>query len=415
MNLRRAVITGIGAVTPAGIGWEKNWEALLAGRSGINSIKAFPTQGYRTTIAGEVDKFEPQLYMEEKLGDNTERFSQFAIAATQQALKDSHLEPGKPGLPAGVVVGCGMGGLPFFETQAGVYGKRGVGFIRPSSVPRIMTNAAGALIASLFKVRGPNLTVSTACSSSNHAAGVALDWIRSGRSPMVICGGTESLLSPITFGAFDSLRVMSNRNDTPKKACRPFDKDRDGFVMGEGSVMFLIEELDHARHRRASIYAELAGYGASNGSYNMLAPEPDGKEASESMTAALRDAELRPEEVDFIHAHGTATRNNDEAESRAVHLTFKTHAQKLAVTSTKGITGHMLGAAGAMGILASALALQSGKIPATLNFDLADPSCDLDIVSGKARTLKARVALANAFAFGGNNATVVLKQKEESW
>jgi 3-oxoacyl-[acyl-carrier-protein] synthase II len=308
-----------------------------------------------------------------------------------------------------------MGGLPFFENQAGVYMKRGPGSIRPSSVPRIMPNAAGALIAALWNIRGPNLTVSTACSSSNHSVGVALDLIRSGRCQIVICGGTESLLSPITFGAFDSLRVMSNHNATPEKACRPFEKDRDGFVMGEGAVMFILEELEHARARKAPLYAELAGYGASNGSYNMLAPEPDGKEASESMDAALRDAGIQPEDVDYIHAHGTATRNNDEAESLAIHRTFKGHAKKLAVSSTKPMTGHMLGAAGAMGIMACALTMKSGKVPPTLNYETPDPACDLDVVPGKARSLKVRVALSNAFAFGGNNATIVVKQKEESW
>jgi len=387
----------------------------LDGHSGIRPISSFPTQGYRTTIAGEVSDFDASQFIDEKLRDNSERFTQFAIGATRLALEDSRLTLKKSEAGTGVVVGCGMGGLPFFEIQAGAYAKRGPGAIRPSSVPRVMPNVAGAQIATLWGVRGPNLTVSTACSSSNHSVGWALELIRSGRCQIVICGGTESLLSPITFGAFDSLRVMSNRNATPKKACRPFDKDRDGFVMGEGAVMFILEELEHARARKAPLYAEVAGYGSSNGRSNMLAPESDGRDASESMEAALRDAGVKPEDVDYIHAHGTATQMNDEAECRAIHRTFKAHAKKLVVSSTKPVTGHMLGAAGAMGILACVQAAQTGKVPATLNYETPDPACDLDFVSGRPRPRSVRVALSNAFAFGSNNATIVVKRKEESW
>jgi len=415
MILRKVVITGMGAVTPAGTGWEKTWQAVLGGQSGIRPISSFPTQGYRTTIAGEVSDFDASQFIEDKLRDNTELFTQFAIGAAHLALEDSRLVLEKSDARVGVVVGCGMGGLPFFEIQAGVYAKRGAGSIRPSSVPRIMPSAASAQIASRWKIRGPNLTVSTACSSSNHAVGVALDLIRSGRCQVVLCGGTESLLSPITFGAFDSLRVMSNRNATPKTACRPFDKSRDGFVMGEGAVMFVLEELHHARARKAPLVAEIAGYGASNGCYNMLAPEPDGLEASESMEAALLDAGVKPDEVDYIHAHGTATRSNDEAECRAIHRTFKAHAKKVAVSSTKPITGHMLGAAGAMGVLVCALAIKTGKVPATLNYESPDPACDLDFVLQKALVRPVRVAVSNAFAFGSNNATIVVKRKDESW
>jgi 3-oxoacyl-[acyl-carrier-protein] synthase II len=415
MTVRKAVLTGMGAVTAAGTGWEKNWQAVLNGHSGVRPISSFPTQGYRTTIAGEASDFDASEFIEDKLRDNTERFTQFAIAAAHQALTESRLLPGAANTVVGVVVGCGMGGLPFFEIQAGVYAKRGAGSIRPSSVPRIMPNAAAAQIASRWKVRGPNLTVSTACSSGNHAVGVALDLIRSGRCQAVICGGAESLLSPITFGAFDALRVMSNRNATPQNACRPFDKDRDGFVMGEGAAMFVLENLDHARARKIPILAEIAGYGSSNGCYNMLAPEPDGLEASESMEAALRDAGVTPQDVDYIHAHGTATRTNDNAESRAIHQTFGTRAKMVAVSSTKPVTGHMLGAAGAMGVLVCALAVQTGKVPATLNYETPDPGGDLDIVKGKARAMPVRVALSNAFAFGSNNATIVVKRKDKTW
>jgi len=262
LNRKRCVITGLGAVTPAGIGWKKNWEAVLNGPSGIRSVSSFPTKGYRTTIAGEVVDFNASKFVPEKLVDNSDRFTQFAIGASRLALDDSKAVLKANDSETGVVVGCGMGGLPFFETQADIFIKKGPGFIRPSSVPRIMPNAAAAYIALLWKIRGPNITISTACSSSNHAIGVALDLIRSERCNRVICGGTESLLAPMTFAAFDALRVMSRHNEAPKAACRPFDKNRDGFIMGEGAVMFVVEDRDHARARGASIYAEIAGYGS---------------------------------------------------------------------------------------------------------------------------------------------------------
>jgi 3-oxoacyl-[acyl-carrier-protein] synthase II len=411
-ELKRCVITGIGAVTAAGIGWQKNWQAVLDGQSGIRSVSSFPTKGYRTTIAGEVADFDAAAFVPEKLVDNSDRFTQFAIAAARMALDDSRVTLEKVGNPhTGVVIGCGMGGLPFFEKQADMFFKKGPGSVRPSSVPRIMPNAAAAHIAMLWKIRGPNITISTACSSSNHAVGYALDLIRSGRCETVICGGTESLVSPLTFAAFDSLRVMSRHNDSPKKACRPFDQHRDGFVMGEGSVIFVVEERERARARKAAIYAEVAGYGSSNGAYNILAPEPDGAEAGESMDAALRDAGMKPNEVDYIHAHGTATKDNDLTETLAIKRTFGAHSKKLLISSTKPITGHMMGAAGAMGILVSALGIKTGNVPPTLNYETPDPACDLNYVPRKSQKTTIRVALSNAFAFGSNNATILIKRE----
>jgi 3-oxoacyl-[acyl-carrier-protein] synthase II len=413
MNFKRAVITGIGAVTPAGVGWKKNWQAVLKGQSGIAPITAFNVKtGYRTTIAGEAAAFNPTPWINEKLIDGTERFTHLGLAAMHLAIKDSRLTLKKGNQESGIVVGCGMGGLPFFEKQADIFAKKGPTFIRPSSVPRIMPNAAAAYMAALTQIRGPNITISTACSSSNHAVGYALDLIRSGRCHTVLCGGTESLLSPITFAAFDSLRVMSRANKTPKKACRPFDKNRDGFVMGEGSVMFVLEELQHAKARGATLYAEIAGYGAGSGGYNVLAPEPDGSEASDSMEAALRDANLKPEHVDYIHAHGTGTRSNDLTETLGIKKTFGTNAKKLMVSSTKPITGHMMGPAGAMGILVCALSIKTGQVPLTLNYETPDPECDLDYVPKKSRKADVRVALSNAFAFGSNNATILIKREE---
>jgi 3-oxoacyl-[acyl-carrier-protein] synthase II len=414
MSLRRAVITGIGAITPAGIGWEHNWKALLAGHSGIRSITLFKTKGYRTTIAGEVRAFPAGKFMPDKIADNSERFVQFAVAATRLALSDSGLRLVEGRRDMGVILGCGMGGLSFFESQAGIFIQKGPGNTRPSAVPRIMPNAAAAQIAALWKIRGPNLTVSTACSSSNHALGQALDFIRAGRCQSVLCGGTESLLSPITFSAFDTLRVMSRRNTTPQKACQPFDKNRDGFVMGEGAVIFVVEELQVARARGAAIYAELAGYGSSNGAYNILAPEPDGAEASESMQAALHDSSISGDEVDYIHAHGTATRDNDDAETSGIKMTFGAHAKNLMISSTKPITGHMLGAAGAMGVMVCALGIKTGRVPPTLNYKTPDPKCDLNYLPGKSRKASIRAALSNAFAFGSNNASILLKRVDNN-
>ncbi len=408
---KRAVITGIGAVTPGGIGWEKTWSALLAPRSGIRRISLFDPTGYRTQIAGEVAGFEARNFISEKLADATERFTHLALAATTLALKDSRLVLSPDSADTGIVMGCGMGGLPYFELQADVFAKKGPGSIRPGSIPRIMPNSAASHMASLWKIRGPNLTISTACSSSNHAVGIALDFIRAGRCHTVLCGGTESLMSPITFGAFDTLRVMSNKNEAPEQACRPFDKSRDGFVMGEGAVIFVLEEAEHARARKAEIYAEVAGYGAGNGIYNILAPEPDGKEASQSMEAALRDAGSPPAQVHYIHAHGTGTIGNDLAETLGIKKTFKEHAFKLMISSTKPVTGHLLGAAGALGILASALAIKTGQIPPTMNYETPDPACDLDYVPATSRKAHVTLALANSFAFGSNNATIVMKRE----
>ena len=412
MSTPRSVITGIGAVTPAGIGWKENWQAVLNGRSGIRTVSSFPTKGYRTTMAGEVADFNAAQFIHEKLVDNSERFTQFAIGATRLAMDDSKLVLKEGNQEIGVVIGCGMGGLPFFEIQADIFARKGHSFIRPGSVPRIMPSAAAAHIAALWKIRGPNITISTACSSSNHSIGYALDLIRSGRCKTVICGGTESLLAPMTFAAFDALRVMSKHNDSPKSACRPFDKERDGFVMGEGAVMFVVEEREQARARGASIYAELAGYGSSNGAYNILAPEPDGAEASESMEAALRDAGVKPDDVDYIHAHGTATRDNDLTETLAIKKTFGAHSKKLLISSTKPITGHMMGSAGAMGILVCVLSIKTGKVPPTLNYQTPDPDCDLNYMAGKSHKVPVRVALSNAFAFGSNNATIVIKRED---
>ncbi len=338
-------------------------------------------------------------------------FTHFALAAAQMALQDSRLDLVPDSTDSGVVMGCGMGGLPYFELQADIFAKKGPGSIRPGSVPRIMPNAAAFHIASLWKIRGPNLTISTACSSSNHAVGVALDLIRAERCRIVLCGGTESLLSPIIFGAFDTLRAMSAKNETPMQACRPFDKNRDGFVMGEGAVIFVLEEIEHARARKATMYAKSQDTDRASGAYNILAPEPNGKETSQSMDAALRDAGCMPAKVHYIHAHGTGTVGNDAAETLGIKKTFGDYARKLMISSTKPVTGHTLGAAGALGILASALTITTGLVPPTMNYGKTpDVICDLDYVPNKMRSAHVDTALSNAFAFGSNNATIAVKR-----
>ena len=411
MPSRRAFITGIEAVTPAGTGWKKTWESLLSGRSGIRPISLFKADDYRTRIAGEVADLEVSSFISEKLRAATERFTHFALAATRLALDDSRIAIPAGSVEAGIVVGCGMGGLPYFEQQAELYARKGSRSIRPGSVPRIMPNAAAAHMAAQWKIRGHNVTLSTACSSGNHAVGTALDLIRTGRCRVVLCGGTESLLSPMTFAAFDALHVMSDNNSRPAQACRPFDKNRDGFVMGEGAVIFVLEEAGHARERGADVYAEVAGYGSSNGSHNILAAEPDGLEMSQSMEAALRDAGAAPASIRYVHAHGTGTLNNDAAETLGIQKAFGTHAGKLMVSSTKAVTGHMLGAAGALGILACALSIKTGWVAPTLNYETPDPACALDYVPNKPRESSVDAALSNAFAFGGNNATIVIRRE----
>ncbi|MBV9463580.1 MAG: beta-ketoacyl-ACP synthase II, partial [Verrucomicrobiae bacterium] len=363
---RKVVVTGLGAVTPIGLGPESFWQANLEGRSGVRPIQAFDTTEHETRIAGEIQDFNPNALLDRNVAKRIDRFAQFALVAAGQALADAGLSEAQREA-GGVFVGSGLGGMFFYEKQIEVVRAAGLRRAHPSSVPRIMPNAPAGEISVAFGMRGPNVTVSTACSSGGHSLGQARDAIQRGKADVCLAGGTESPLAFYTFGAFGALRVMSRRNEEPEKASRPFDRDRDGFVMGEGAGMLVLESEEHARKRGAKIYAELAGYGSSGSGYHMVMPQPDGEDAYHAMRLALADAGLNPDQIDYINAHGTATKQNDLAEAAAIQRLFGQHAPKLSISSTKSMIGHLIGAAGAVEAVVCCLALREGIVPPTIN------------------------------------------------
>ena len=409
--MRRVVATGLGVVAPNGIGVETFWESLVNGVSGIDRITRFDAGRHDTKIAAEVKGFDPLLYMEKKEVKKMDRFIQYALAGAIMAVDDAQLTvKGDECSRVGVLVGTGMGGIPALEETHKTLLEKGPDRISPFFIPSIITNLASGHIAIRFGLRGPNSCVSTACASGNHAIGESFELIRRGMADVMLAGGSEAVISPLTIGGFGAMKALSTRNDAPQRASRPFDKGRDGFVMGEGAGILILEELDHALQRGAKIYAELKGYGMSADAYHMTAPEPEGAGAMASMILALEAAGLQPEEVDYINAHGTSTQAGDASETRAIKKVFGGHAYRLAVSSIKSMTGHLLGAAGGVESVATVLTLHHGVIPPTINYDEPDPECDLDYVPNKARQTKVRVALNNSFGFGGTNATLVFKQ-----
>ncbi len=411
--MRRVVATGLGVVAPNGIGVETFWENLVNGVSGIDRITRFDAGRHDTKIAAEVKGFDPLLYMEKKEVKKMDRFIQYALAGAIMAVDDAQLTvKDDESSRIGVLVGTGMGGIPALEETHKTLLEKGPDRISPFFIPSIITNLAAGHIAIRFGLRGPNSCVSTACASGNHAIGESFELIRRGMADVMFAGGTEAVISPLTIGGFGAMKALSTRNDAPQRASRPFDKGRDGFVMGEGAGVLILEELDHALQRGAKIYAELTGYGMSADAYHMTAPEPEGAGAMASMMLALEAAGLQPEQVDYINAHGTSTQAGDASETRAIKKVFGDHAYRLAVSSIKSMTGHLLGAAGGVESVATVLTLHHGVIPPTVNYDEPDPECDLDYVPNKARQTKVRVALSNSFGFGGTNATLVFKQHE---
>jgi 3-oxoacyl-[acyl-carrier-protein] synthase II len=381
--------------------------------SGIDHIARFDASRHDTKIAAEVKGFDPLLYMEKKEVKKMDRFIHYAMAGAIMAVDDAQLvvkdvERSR----IGVLIGTGMGGIPCLEDTHKVLLEKGPGRISPFFIPSIITNLASGNIAIRFGLRGPNLCVSTACATGNHAIGDSFELIRRGMADAMFAGGTEAVISPLTIGGFGAMKALSTRNDAPQRASRPFDKGRDGFVMGEGAGVLILEELEHALHRGARIYAELSGYGMSADAYHMTAPEPEGAGAIASMNLALEDAGLQPEQVDYINAHGTSTPAGDAAETKAIKKVFGDHAYRLAVSSIKSMTGHLLGAAGGVEAVATALTLHHGVIPPTTNYDEPDPECDLDYVPNNARRAEVRVAFSNSFGFGGTNATLVFKRYE---
>ena len=410
MTKRRVVVTGVGLVTPLGTGTRKTWENICAGISGVGLITRFDTSEYAVKIAAEVKDFQVEDFIEKKLAKHLDLFVQYGIAAARLAYEDSGATINEANCQrVGVITGCGMGGLPTIEQNHLSYLDRGPKRISPFFIPMAIPNMASGHISMQLGAKGPNLALSTACAAGTHAVGEAYRSIVYGSCDMVITGGTESVICPLAVGGFSSMKALSTRNDSPTMASRPFDKDRDGFIMSEGSGMLVVEELEHALARGAKIYAEIIGYGASSDAYHIAAPPEDGEGAARCLRLALQDAGLRPEDIDYINAHGTSTPLNDRCETQAIKTVFGDHAKRLAVSSTKSMTGHMLGAAGGIEAAFTALSILEQIAPPTVNLQEASPECDLDYVPNKARKMQIRAAMSNSFGFGGTNGVIVMQ------
>jgi 3-oxoacyl-[acyl-carrier-protein] synthase II len=410
---KRVVVTGLGIISPVGTGLEKFWTSLTGGVSGIRRITRFDATNFSTQIAGEVVDFDPMQFMDRKEARRMDRFTQFAVAAAGMAIEDSGLDLEVVDRDrAGVILGSGIGGIETLESQAKVLAEKGPGRVSPVFVPMIISNMGAGQVAINFGLRGPNITSVSACASSSNAIGDAFRMLQWGYADVMITGGTEAPITPLAIAGFCTMKAMSGRNEEPERASRPFDAERDGFVAGEGAAILVLESLEHAIKRGARIYAEVVGYGCTCDAYHMTAPDPEGRGAINSMKACLQDAGVSPETVDYINAHATSTPLGDKAETLAIKEVFGEHAKKLAVSSTKSMTGHLLGAAGGLEAMACILAIQRGVIPPTINYEQPDPDCDLDIVPNQARKAKVRFALSNSFGFGGHNATLAFKEYE---
>ncbi len=411
--VHRVVVTGLGLITPVGIGNEAFWTSLINGVSGIDAISRFPADNLTTRIAGEVKGFSPEEFIERKEVKRMDRFSQFAVAGTRMAVEDAALDLQKVDLDqVGVVFGTGIGGMETFEDQTRVLLEKGPNRVSPFFVPMMIANMAAGQISINIGARGPNFTVVNACASATNAIGEAYKLLQRGGAQVVVTGGAEASVTPLAFAGFCSMKAMSTRNEEPSRASRPFDRDRDGFVLGEGAGVLILETLDHARARGARIYGEVVGYGCTADAYHMTAPAPGGSGAARAMAMALADAGLQAEAVDYINAHGTSTDLNDKFETMAIKEVFGDYAYRVAISSTKSMTGHLLGAAGGIELAACLLAIRDGIIPPTINYENPDPDCDLDVVPNNARRRTVRVALSNSFGFGGHNASVIVQRFE---
>ena len=410
---RRVVVTGMGMVSPLAIGVEETWQALIQGKSGVARITKFDPTGFDTQIAAEVKDFAPENFMDKKDIRRMDIFIQYAVAAATLALEDAQLKITPANADrVGVVVGAGLGGLTTLEAFHKVLLEKGPGRISPFFIPMLIVNEAPGQISMRFGAKGPNTSVVTACATGNHNIGDAWRIIQRGDADAVIAGGVEATVTPLAVAGFNAMKALSTRNDEPEKASRPFDKDRDGFVMGEGSGIIILEELQQALDRGAKIYAEIIGYGLTGDAYHITAPAPEGEGAARCMAMALKSAGIEPEEVDYINAHGTSTDYNDLYETIAIKTVFKEHARKLAVSSTKSMIGHLLGGAGGVEAIFTVLTIGRGIIPPTINYQTPDPGCDLDYVPNVARKASVRVALSNSFGFGGTNAVLAFKKFE---
>jgi len=409
--LRRVVVTGLGALSPVGVGVEAMWSALCRGDSGIGPISCFDTAAFETTIAGEIRDFSAEEYMGRKEARKTDRFVQFALAASQMALEDSGLEV-TPALAEdfGVVIGSGIGGLHTIEEFHGILMERGPKRVSPFFMPKLLVNMAAGNVAMRFGLKGPNECVVTACATGNHSLASASRMIQLGEATAMLAGGTEAAITPMGISGFNALKALSTRNDEPERASRPFDLHRDGFVIGEGAGVLVLEEAEHALERGARIYAEFTGYGATCDAYHVTAPSPEGEGAGRCIQRALRSAGLAPEEISYVNAHGTSTKYNDLTETQAIRRVFGDAAQQVPVSSTKSMTGHLLGAASGIEAVVSVLAIDRNTIPPTINLDHPDPECDLDYVPREARQADVKAVLSNSFGFGGVNASLVFTE-----
>jgi len=408
---RRVVVTGLGLVIPNGIGVGTAWKNVCEGKSGIGPITRFDTNGFETKIAGEVRDFNPERYIEKKEIKKMDLFVLYALAATQEALEDANLTiTPENAEQIGVIVGTGLGGLPTLEKYHQVLLEKGPGRISPFFIPTLIANMAAGQIAIRFGAKGPNTCLVTACATGAHSIGDAFRAIQYGDAEAMIAGGTEANLTPLTVGGFNAMKALSTRNDEPEKASRPFEKNRDGFVVAEGAGILILEELEYALKRNAKVYGEVVGYGYTGDAYHITAPSPGGEGAARCMRMALRDAGEKPEEIDYINAHGTSTSLNDLTETEAIKTVFGEHAHKVPISATKSMTGHLLGAAGSTEAIFTLLAIRDGILPPTINYEEPDPQCDLDYVPNVARRQPVAVAISNAFGFGGTNATLVFRK-----
>jgi len=414
VDSRRVVVTGLGALTPVGNTAEEFWSSLLHARSGIGPITRFDATDFPTRIAGEVRNFDPLNFVEKKEARRLDPYLQYAIAAATLAVQDGGLDTAKvDATRLGVMIGSGIGGITTLLDNHKTLLDRGPDRVSPFFIPMLIINMASGLVSMGFGAKGPNSSVVTACATGNHAIGDAFKIIQRGDADVMIAGGAEAIILPLTIAGFCAVKAMTTRNDEPEKASRPFDAERDGFVCSEGAGIVLLESREHALRRDARIYAEVRGYGMSGDAHHMTAPDPEGDGAARSMASALRDAGISPDEVGYINAHGTSTPYNDRFETMAIKRVFGEHARRLAVSSTKSMTGHLLGAAGGIEAIATVLALHHGVLPPTINYDHPDPECDLDYVPNHARKQDVELAASNAFGFGGTNATLVFAKHRQ--
>jgi len=411
MTKRRVVITGVGMITPLGVSTDESWDGLIAGRPGIKKITQFDASAFPTQIAGEVVGFNPEDHIEPKEIKKMDRFIHFALAAASMAMKDSGLKiTAENAERTGVIVGSGMGGLHAIEHYHSVYLEKGPRRISPFFIPMLIVNLAAGQISIRFGAKGPNSAPATACATGSHSIGDAFKIIQRGDADAMIAGGTEAVITPLGIGGFNSMKALSTRNHEPDKASRPFDIDRDGFIMGEGAGILILESLESATDRGARIYAEVAGYGMTADAYHITSPSPGGEGAARCMELALKDAGVLASDIEYINAHGTSTKYGDELETIAIKTVFREHAYKLCISSTKSMTGHLLGAAGGVEAVITILCMHHDNVPPTINLDNPDPECDLDYIPHKARKMSVNYALTNSFGFGGTNACLVFKK-----